>query len=263
MNKLIVANWKMNTTLSEALVLVNGVKEGIRSLHGVDVVLCPPFPWLVPAAEALNSRSVSHLMLGAQNIFWKEEGAYTGEVSAKMLKGLVSHIIIGHSERRKHFKETDRELGVKLKIALENGITPILCIGERRRPADRYLDEPEQLVSSHFREMFGELRHALDQLTDDEKSKVVVAYEPVWAISTSSSDARPATGVYAAHVCACIKEQLERMGGSRMSQVPVLYGGSANPANAKEFLAHESINGLLVGGASLKVQSFLGVCQSV
>lgn len=262
MNKLIVANWKMNTSLSEALILANGVKKGMYDIIGAEVVLCPPSPWLVPVAEALHSHAAKQLSLGAQNAFWKSEGAYTGEVSPAMLKGLANYVIIGHSERRKHFHETDSEVGAKLKAVLDEGLTPILCVGELRRPEHAYLSNPSGLDHAHLRDMFSQLRHALLKLTDDEKSKIVVAYEPVWAISTSSANAQPATGVYAGYVCQAIHELLERLGGAKMRAVRVLYGGSVNEANAREFLSQDTIGGALVGGASLKVQSFLAICRS-
>ncbi len=262
MNKLIIANWKMNTTFSDALILANGIKKGLHDISGADVVLCPPFPWLVPVAEALHQHPAKQLKLGAQNAFWTQSGAYTGEVSPVMLKGLVEYVIIGHSERRKHFQETDLEIGAKLKAVLDQGMKPILCVGEQRRPADAYLDEPETLNQTHFREMFSQIRHALHKLTDEEKAKLVVAYEPVWAISTTSSAARPATGSYAAYVCQAIHALLNRLGGAKLEVVPVLYGGSVKSANAREFLSQESIDGLLVGGASLDIRSFLAICRS-
>lgn len=253
MRSLIVANWKMNTTLSEALILANGVKEGVAALPDVSVVLCPPFPWLVAVAEALHRHPAKHIHLGAQNLFWKAEGAYTGEVGAPMLAGLVQYAIVGHSERRRHFHETDQEIVAKAKLALAHKIVPIICIGELKKPTAAVLADPSELNAATLRQPLHELAAVANGLTHEELEKVVIAYEPVWAIS-GNKDAVAATGLYANQVAEILLEHLP-------VPLPVLYGGSVTATNAREFLAQPHISGLLVGGASLKIGEFVKICR--
>lgn len=255
MRPLIVGNWKMNTSLTEALVLVNGVKEGVMNLPDIRVVVCPPFPWLVPVAEAVYRRPAKNLFLGAQNIFWQEEGAYTGEVSPAMLQGLVSYVIIGHSERRHHFHETDAAIARKVKLAFAHGLQPILCVGELKKPTAEMMADPSDLTASQVRQPLQELEAVLDALAPAEREKLVVAYEPAWAISGGKSNSVAASGHYANKVA----ELLIDIAGF---DIPVLYGGSVKPDNAREFLHQESIQGLLVGGASLQINSFVSICKA-
>lgn len=257
MRNIIAANWKMNTTLSEAIILANGVKAGVASLSGVDVVICPPSPWLVPVAEALQTHPVKHLSLGAQNIFWKESGAYTGEISAPMIKGLASYVILGHSERRKVFHESDQEISSKIKQALVCGIKPILCIGELRKPTTDILENPSDVTASQMKTLLAELEEDLEGMPQADAKHMVVAYEPVWAIGSGEA----ATGVYANHIMGLIRNHLAKHFGETGKHIPILYGGSANSDNAQEFLSQSEINGLLVGGASLKVDSFVAMCR--
>lgn len=253
MRPLIVANWKMHTTLAEAMILANGVKEGAAELNGIDIVLCPPFPWLVPLAELIHSQRISSLHLGAQNIFWSVAGAYTGEVSAAMLKGLVTYVIIGHSERRRVFQETDAEIVKKVQLALEYDLIPIVCIGEQRRPSRAVLDEPAELTVSQLQQPLNELKALLRGLSAKERGQLVIAYEPIWAISTTPG-AQAATGLYANEVATRFRELLPH-GAS------VLYGGSVDANNASEFLHQPNLHGALVGGSSLKIQTFLAICR--
>lgn len=250
MKPLVIGNWKMNTTLAEATVLASGIKEGLADIPAVEVVLCPPFPFLVPVAEVLHRHPLPNVSLGAQNIFWKEEGAYTGEVAAPMLGGIAKYVIVGHSERRGLFHETDKEVNLKVRLALKHNLIPIICIGELKRPSQTVIDDPSGLSKANIATLLNQLREA----TSDIKSEnVIVAYEPVWAISTTAG-ATPATGYYAGAVAGLIKHELD---------APVLYGGSVDSSNAAEFAKQEDIDGLLVGGASLKVNSFIAICRQI
>lgn len=259
MKPLLVANWKMNTSLSEALILASGIKEGLADLAGVEVILCPPFPWLVSIVEVMQRHPISQLHLGAQNIFWKENGAYTGEVGAPMLKGLAEYVIIGHSERRRLFHETDQEIEAKIKLALAHGLRPILCIGESRRPTAEQLTDPSTLSEAHVRPVLHQLAMAIKGLSASELQRLIIAYEPVWAISTTVN-AQTANGHYANQVATMIQAELRRC-TKTAEAVPVLYGGSVNPDNAAEFIHQPELHGLLVGGASLKAASFLSICR--
>lgn len=259
MKPFVAANWKMNTTLSEALILANGVKNGAESLSACEIVLCPPFPWLVPVAEALKSHPLKHVSLGAQNVFYKESGAYTGEVAAPMLKGVVEYVIIGHSERRRVFKEEAAEISLKLKAALAAGLTPILCIGEKKKPNAAWLSHPEDMPDAHTRPVLHDLDECLVGLSKEEILRVIVAYEPVWAIS-SNAGAIPATGHYANQVADKIRGHLAHLVPDGQ-KIRILYGGSVTPENAAEFAHQSQIDGFLVGGASLKIQSFLKICR--
>lgn len=251
MRPLIVGNWKMNTTLTEAAILASGVKEGIVSFPGVEVVLCPPFPWLTAVADAVHRRPAPNLSLGAQNISWQIEGAYTGEVSVKMLQGLVGYVIIGHSERRHYFHETDDEIVKKVKLALAHGIRPIVCVGELKKPAAAILADPTELTASQLRKPLAEVEALVDGLTSAERRQLIVAYEPVWAIGTAEA----ATGYYANAVAEMLQEEAG-------FELPILYGGSVKAGNAREFLHQSNISGLLVGGASLKISEFVKICQA-
>jgi triosephosphate isomerase len=253
---LIAANWKMNTTMSEALMLANGVKAGVRNVTGVDIVLCPPSLWIVPIKEALAQHPAKQLKLGAQNLFWQESGAYTGEVSAPMLRGLVDYVIIGHSERRKYFKESNEELHRKVAMALAAKLTPILCVGELKKPSDALLTDPSALTAGRLRNIIFDLDEALGGLVPTDVQKVVIAYEPVWAIGAVA-----ATAIYAEQVTRLITEHIAKINGGRTESVKVLYGGSANEKNTADFLAQPHIDGLLVGGASLKSATFVGMCR--
>lgn len=249
--RLIIGNWKMNTTLAEAMTLATAIKEGAGQLSGVDLVICPPFPWLVPVAEILATHRQSALHLGAQNIAWQSGGAYTGEVSAAMLKGIVDYAIIGHSERRRYCHETGPMLAKKIRLSLDNKIKPVLCVGELTKPTAAVLRDPTAIGERQFVKLIEILAETVDHLTADERSKLVVAYEPVWAISANSG-AEPADPHYVNAAAAALAEHLP-------SGTPILYGGSVNSTNAGHYLAQAAIAGLLVGGASLKATEFLKV----
>ena len=240
--KLVAANWKMNTSLADAHVLANGVRSGIEHLEQVEVVLCPPSIWLTELAHhGIAPGQLPHLKLGAQNVYAAEKGAFTGEISAAMVKEVAEYVILGHSERVKNFQETPEFINQKVHLALEVGLVPIVCIGELER------------TETSIKTMVHALDHMLQGLNEEQIEKVIIAYEPVWAISTNPG-AVPASPEYAQEVMATLRE---RVG----AKTRLLYGGSANAENATSFLQQPAVDGLLVGGASLKLNDFLSMCE--
>ncbi len=253
---LIVANWKMNTTLADAIVLTTSVKNNIANLD-VEVILCPPFVWLYPVAEILEKRP-KNLHLGAQNMWFTAHGAITGEISPVMIKALAKYVILGHSERRKNFGETNALVNDKVKAALDYNLTPIVCVGEikKMREEKRGRGRPTKVdLSSNVSH---QLSAALQGIGSDDAEKIVVAYEPVWAIGTGEA----ATGAYAASVAAQLREVfVKKYGRSLSERVKILYGGSVDEDNIKEFIYQPEIDGVLVGGASLKAKEFIKICR--
>jgi len=244
----IAGNWKMNKTPAEAADLAVALARSLGGLTGVEVVLCPPFVSLPAVGAAVKSTRIA---LGAQNIHWEKSGAFTGEVSALMLAGLCSHVIIGHSERRQYFGETDASVNKKVKAALANGLTPIICVGELLA---EYEAEQTGVVVSW------QMRGAYADLTADDAARTVVAYEPVWAIGTGKA----ATGAGANAVIGLhIRGMLADLYGSALADgIRIQYGGSATPANIAEFMSQPDIDGALVGGASLKAPDFEAIVQA-
>ena len=242
---LIAGNWKMHKTVNEALALVDALVPRVRDLDGVEVSVAPPFTALYPVARALQGTPVR---LAAQNMHWELQGAYTGEVSAPMLTELgVQYVILGHSERRQMFGETDEAVARKAARALAAGITPIVCVGEtlEQRDAGRAADVVEAQV-----------RAAVGPLGADAVDRIVVAYEPVWAIGTG----RSATAEQAQEMHARIREVLAALGGrERAERTRILYGGSVKPGNIRELMAQADVDGALVGGASLDAESFAAI----
>lgn len=238
---IVVGNWKMHTTVPQALALVDAMLHELPFVAGVEKVVCPPFI----ALEAVRGRLLgTGVLVGAQNAFWAPSGAYTGEVSAAMLQGLVDYVILGHSERRKYFHETDEDVNRKVRAALQAGLRVILCVGED-------LAVNEAGGTDAFVE--GQVRAALDGV--DLLDRVVVAYEPIWAIGTGVTPS-----------CADIAEMHAFMRKEVMALIPeggdtirLLYGGSVKPSNAAEILAVENVDGALVGGASLKSKDFMAI----
>ncbi|MBN2384024.1 triose-phosphate isomerase [bacterium] len=241
--KLIAANWKMNKTIDEGLVFVNGLKEKYPKTHPVDVVICAPATMLFPIAEkAIGSR----IDIGAQNLFWEPEGAYTGEISARMIVDAgCSYVIIGHSERRQYFHETNEHTRKKIATALNERLNVIFCIGETLE--DRNAGRTMDLLRS-------QLTEGLAGVSDQQLRSIIIAYEPVWAIGTGVT----ATPEQAQEAHAFIRG-LVRSGYSEKSAetIRILYGGSVKPDNIDELMACPDIDGALVGGASLKLDSFL------
>ena len=227
MKLLMVANWKCNpTTLAEAKRLLNSVKKGAKDIKNVEVVICPPFVYLTTS----NKQQVTGIKLGAQDCFWEQKGAFTGEVSPKMLRNLgLKYVIIGHSERRKNFKETDEIINKKIKAALKNNLQPILCI-----------------------EKISQIKKALKGISKEKIKKIIVAYEPVWAIGTGRACGIPR----ARRVNLSIRKILGK-------KISVLYGGSVSSQNAADFIKGAKFQGLLIGGASLDAKEFIKILKAV
>ena len=243
---MVAGNWKMNTTPQEAAALASEMRPRLDAVPNVLKVVCPPFVSLAPVAEALRGSTVS---LGAQNMHHQESGAYTGEVSGAMLSGLCQYVILGHSERRQLFGETDGSVNLKLRAALREGLRPILCVGEGLAARDE--GRAEQVVDA-------QLRAGLDGV--DVVGGLVVAYEPIWAIGTG----RAATPGAAQAVMGSIRKTLEDLYGREdAAGVSLLYGGSVDPANAADFARQPDVDGALVGGASLEAASFVAIAQAV
>ena len=242
---MVAGNWKMNTTVNEAKDLAAAIRPRLESIDGVEKVVCPPFVSLSAVSEMLTG---SEIGVGAQNMFHQEKGAYTGEISTRMLVGLCRFVILGHSERRQLFGESDESVNQKLLAARAAGIRPILCVGESLQERDQGI--AESVVES-------QLRNAI--ATTDSPEDLVIAYEPVWAIGTG----RAATPETAQRMMAHIRQVLgSHFGDAASSTISLLYGGSVNAENASTFFREQDINGALVGGASLNVDSFATIVES-
>lgn len=244
---IIAGNWKMYKTIPEAEQLVKGVLQQLAGANDVEVVFCPPFTALSSVKKLLNGTPYG---LAAQDIYWKEEGAYTGEVSPAMLKDVgCDYVVIGHSERRQYFGETDETVNLKVKAALAAGIKPIICVGESLE--EREAGKTHSLIKD-------QTEKALAGIAPEDVEKVVIAYEPIWAIGTGrSSDGKDAN-----QVIGLIRKTIAGIfGESAAAQVRIQYGGSVKPANIKEFMDEAEIDGALVGGASLDVDSFMKIIR--
>jgi triosephosphate isomerase len=246
---LIAGNWKMNLSLSESIALVKTISEGISDLDGVDVLVAPPFTSLTTVKAAIGE---SRIFLGAQNMHWEKDGAYTGEISPEMLVEIgCSHVILGHSERRSLFKETSEMIDLKVKAAIDTGLNPIICIGET-------LEQRE--AGKTFEVVKGQLDGSLKTFIDagEMPDSTILAYEPVWAIGTG----RTATPEQAQEVHHFIREWInEEFDKDTADRTRILYGGSVKPDNAKDLMSRSDIDGALVGGASLKAESFMGIIR--
>jgi triosephosphate isomerase len=246
--KLIAGNWKMNKTLAETVELISDIKAGLSGRERADVLVCPPFVCLESAKRATEGSSIK---LGAQNLDWKDSGAFTGEISADMLLSVgAEYVIIGHSERRQYFGETDETVNLRLKQTLTKGLKPIVCIGET-------LEERE--ADKTFEVLKTQLTGGLAEITAEQMRGVVLAYEPVWAIGTG----KVATKEQAQEVHAYIRSQLaELFGAETADSVIIQYGGSVKPDNAEELLGRPDVDGALVGGASLVAADFVGIVSA-
>lgn len=244
---LIAGNWKLFKTLKEAVSLIEDLKPLIAGVKGVDVVVAPVFTAISSVNQAIAG---SMIKLAAQNCFWEEEGAYTGEVSPGLLKDAgCSYLIIGHSERRQYFGETDETVNRKLKASLKAGLTPIVCVGES-------LEQRES--ASTFKVIEQQIRGALEGIPSDSLEHIVIAYEPVWAIGTGKT----ASNEQAQEVHAFIRNTLKQLYSQQIADsVRILYGGSVKPENIKGLMSQTDIDGALVGGASLKAESFAGIVR--
>jgi len=249
MRKPIVAgNWKMNTTVAEARDLVSKLLSPLMEITDVERVLCPPFISLFAVSSMLDGSGID---LGAQNFHWEEKGAFTGEVAPNMVKELCDYVIIGHSERRTYFGETDETVNKKLHAALKHDLTPIVCVGET-------LEEYESGRTSEV--VLRQINLGFADVTPAIASRIVVAYEPVWAIGTGKAS----SGENANHVHAqVIRPALTGLFGADVAEmIRIQYGGSVNAANASEFFSQSDIDGALVGGASLKPEEFTAIAKA-
>jgi triosephosphate isomerase len=244
---LIAGNWKMNTDLDRGRTLAENVAAGAGEVRDdVDLLVCPPHSHLAPIGRALEGSGVA---LGAQNVHAEDSGSFTGEVSAPMLTSAgCSHVIVGHSERRRHFGETDDDVNAKLRRAQAHELVPVVCVGETL----------EDRQDGRAREVVGrQVGGALDGVSIDEAAGLVVAYEPVWAIGTGES----ATPEQAQEMHAFVHDRLEERLGPVGREVHVVYGGSMKPWNAEELLGQPDVDGGLIGGASLQADSFLAIAE--
>jgi triosephosphate isomerase (TIM) len=234
----IAGNWKMFKTVGETVAFVTDLRGKVKDISGVDIVVGPPFTALRAAADAAQG---SNIGVSAQDMYWEREGAFTGEVSAAMIKEAgARYVIIGHSERRRLFGETNAIVNRKVTSAIAQSLTPIMCIGET-------LEERERNDTLAVLDM--QIKDGLDAVSADQVAALVIAYEPVWAIGTGLT----ATPELAQEAHAFIKSLLDR---------PVLYGGSVKPDNAEELMGQPDVDGALVGGASLEIESFVSICRA-
>lgn len=234
----IAGNWKMNTTLADAHVLARGVRDGLEHIERIQVVLSPPTIWLTEVADIIPRAKFPHLALAAQNMYFEEHGAETGETSPLMIKEVADYVILGHSERVHIFKESRSLIAEKVESALAHALIPILCVGE---------DEQTEHSKDEVTHMLGKLLH---EVSVESRKKMIVAYEPVWAIGSGN----PATPEYADKVMEALRMHLPE-------ETPVLYGGSVTDENAKGYLETPNCDGLLIGGTSLKLKPFITICQ--
>lgn len=244
----VAGNWKMHLTVEESLDLVRELRGGLGELTSVERIICPPFTALAKTADLLEGTGI---FLGAQNLYWEEQGAFTGEISPLMVAELADHVILGHSERRALFQDTDQAVNKKLKAALRVHLKPILCVGET-------LEENEAGKTGEV--VVRQLESALDGLQEKQLMDLMIAYEPVWAIGTGKA----ATPEGANQVIKIqIRGALARLVSTRFAeQTRVLYGGSVKPENAREFFQQPDIDGALVGGASLKAAAFIAIAEA-
>jgi len=245
---IVAGNWKMNKTVAEARDLVTKLSAPLREITNVEKVLCPPFTALTAIAEMLAGTGIG---LGAQNMHWEEKGAFTGEVAPNMLKEFCNYVIIGHSERRAYFGETDQTVNRKLHAALKFDLTPIVCVGET-------LDQYESGLTAEVVQR--QIKLGFADVDSAVASRIVVAYEPVWAIGTGkASSAENANMVHAKYIRPALTELF---GEANAQAMRIQYGGSVTAANASELFAMSDIDGALVGGASLKVDEFVAITKA-
>ena len=244
---LIAGNWKMYKPGEEATRLASELKSLVSDVADVDVMVAPAFTALQPVADVVRG---SNIDLGGQDLFWEVEGAFTGQISAAMLKAAgCTYVIIGHSERRQYFGETDATVNRKVKAALRGGLMPVLCVGE---------SEAEREANETFSVVRRQLEVGLEGVAADDMNHLTIAYEPVWAIGTGKT----ATKDQAQEVHVFIREQVEKIAGNSVAMgMRILYGGSVKPGNIADLMAMPDIDGALVGGASLDADSFAGIVK--
>lgn len=246
--KVIAGNWKMNKVSSEANEFIDEVLEKAPTSDDVEAIVCAPFPFLASLAEKTKGTTVK---IGAQNMHFEDSGAFTGEVSPGMLRDVgVTHVVIGHSERREHFAETDETVNKKTHAAFNHKLTPIVCVGEtlEQREANETMNHVESQV-----------KKAVEGLSDEQVTETIIAYEPIWAIGTGKT----ASSEEANEVCAHIRQVVKAITSEEIAeQVVIQYGGSVKPANIDELLAKSDIDGALVGGASVEAESYLQLVEA-
>lgn len=244
----VAGNWKMNKTVEQASLLVADLLPGLQAIQKIERVLCPPFPSLMVISQMIAGTDIG---LGAQNMHWEESGAFTGEVAPAMVKEFCDYVIVGHSERRQFFAETDQTVNAKVKAALKTGLTPIVCVGET-------ITENEAGRTAEIVQR--EVLEGLKDLSSEDAVKLVIAYEPIWAIGTGKA----ATSQQAEDIIGKIVRGslADRFGNESAEQIRILYGGSVKGSNAAEFFGMPDIDGALVGGASLKADEFIQICQA-
>ncbi len=246
--RVIAGNWKMNKITGEAIELANGLKRELYKVEDVDIILCPPFTAIEEVSEIVFG---SNIKIGAQNMHWEDSGAFTGEISPLMLKDLgCQFVILGHSERRQYFHETNDIVNKKTKAAMKHGLTPIVCVGETLQ--EREAQKTFAVIEDH-------VYNSLQGLSSDELAKTIIAYEPVWAIGTGKT----ATPEQAQEVHQFIRELLTKKYSAAVAEeVIIQYGGSVKPTNTKELVNQKDIDGALVGGASLEIKSFAEIVKN-
>jgi triosephosphate isomerase len=245
---IVAGNWKMNKTVEEARSLVFSMSLKLREIEGVDKVLCPPYPALLAVSALLQGTDIG---LGAQNLHWEEKGAFTGEVAPAMVAEFCKYVIVGHSERRAYFGETDETVNQRVRAALKHNLTPIVCVGET---------ESEYEAGQTGEVVRRQINQGLADVDPAKAAEIIVAYEPVWAIGTGkASSGENANAVLADH----IRPALAKPFGTETAQaIRIQYGGSVTAANADEFFSQPEIDGALVGGASLKADEFVGIVKA-
>jgi len=236
---LVIANWKMNMTLSDAVVLTTVVRDGLEKISGIEVIICPPAIWLTEISQIV-CKDIGHLGLGAQNIYYMPNGSFTGEISAEMVRDVAKYVIVGHSERRDNFGETNAIISRKVSAALDAGLTPIVCVGEKNKS------------QNSAKEIVGQLQESLVGVNGEELKEIIVAYEPVWSVGSDES-ASP-------EHCAKVINQLREIVST---QTPIIYGGDVNSSNIYNFVSRPEIDGVLVGRAGLIASSFIKICRIV
>ncbi len=244
----IAGNWKMNKTIVESVSLVKELKDFVRGTKGVDIVVCPPFTSLWVVKEIINGTNIH---LGAQNMYWETKGAFTGETSSLMLKDVgCEYVILGHSERRQYFKEASEEVAKKTKAALSVNLTPIVCVGENLEERER--GKTESIIEQEIKALFPKIDSTL-------AARIIVAYEPIWAIGTGRSSSSQDANL----IIKFIRELFSSEYGSKVAErIRILYGGSVNPKNISEFINESDIDGALVGGVSLHALSFSQIVKA-
>lgn len=246
--KVIAGNWKMNMLPNETINFIEGLSQEIKNVKN-EIILCVPYTDLF---YALLTAQNTNIKIGAQNMHWKEKGAYTGEISGQMLKSIgVEYVIIGHSERRQYFAETDETVNLKVKSALENNLKPIICVGETLEQREH--SETEKIIES-------QIKLALKDLTKEQIRAIIIAYEPVWAIGTGKT----ATPEEANNVIKYIRKQIKELYNEEIAEnIIIQYGGSVKASNAEELFNMSDIDGALVGGASLNCKEFSEIVNKV